>query len=177
AGKGFAVVAVEVRRLAQSAAQASSDVKALIEQSSAEVSGGTKLVDNAAQKLQAILEAVRENSVLMQGISSASGEQSSAIAEVSTAIRQMDEMTQHNAALVEETNAAIEQTESQAVELDKIVDVFKIDSNQGRTLQPNHAAPAAPKPGIRALQHKVVSAAKSYLSHGNAAVKQDWSEF
>src|SRR5690606_12787465 len=62
AGKGFAVVAVEVRRLAQSAAQASADVKQLIEQSSVEVSGGTKLVDSAAQKLQDILLAVRENS-------------------------------------------------------------------------------------------------------------------
>jgi methyl-accepting chemotaxis protein len=180
AGKGFAVVAVEVRRLAQSAAQASSDVKALIEQSSVEVSGGSKLVDNAAQKLQAILLAVRENSVLMQGISSASGEQSSAIAEVTTAVRQMDEMTQHNAALVEETNAAIEQTEAQAVELDTIVDVFKIDTHGERqaSAPPAVAARAiAPKGGIRALQQKVKTAAKSYLSHGNAAVKQDWSEF
>ncbi|HEY8577950.1 MAG TPA: methyl-accepting chemotaxis protein [Devosia sp.] len=178
AGKGFAVVAVEVRRLAQSAAQASADVKALIEQSSVEVSGGTKLVDNAAQKLQAILEAVRENSVLMQGISSASGEQSSAIAEVTTAIRQMDEMTQHNAALVEETNAAIEQTEAQAVELDKIVDVFKIDSSGERqAASVIHSTALVPKTGIRALQHKVQTAAKSYLSHGSAAVKQDWSEF
>jgi methyl-accepting chemotaxis protein len=180
AGKGFAVVAVEVRRLAQSAAQASADVKVLIEQSSVEVSGGTKLVDSAAQKLQAILAAVRENSVLMQGISSASGEQSSAIAEVTTAVRQMDEMTQHNAALVEETNAAIEQTESQAVELDKIVEVFKIDEKaERRTNAPTSTAtrPVAPKGGIRAIQDKVRSAAKSYLSHGNAAVKQDWSEF
>jgi methyl-accepting chemotaxis protein len=178
AGKGFAVVAVEVRRLAQSAAQASSDVKALIEQSSVEVSGGTKLVDNAAQKLQAILLAVRENSVLMQAISSASGEQSSAIAEVTTAVRQMDEMTQHNAALVEETNAAIEQTEAQAVELDKIVEVFKIDAEGEREMVgPAQSKAASAKTGIRALQDKVKSAAKSYLSHGNAAVKQDWSEF
>jgi methyl-accepting chemotaxis protein len=178
AGKGFAVVAVEVRRLAQSAAQASSDVKQLIEQSSVEVSGGTKLVDSAAQKLQDILLAVRENSTLMQAISSASGEQSSAIGEVTTAIRQMDEMTQHNAALVEETNAAIEQTEAQAVELDKIVEVFKIDATGERHMAVPAQAKAPPaKGGIRALQDKVKSAAKSYLSHGNAAVKQDWSEF
>jgi methyl-accepting chemotaxis protein len=178
AGKGFAVVAVEVRRLAQSAAQASSDVKALIEQSSLEVSGGTRLVDSAAQKLQAILAAVRENSVLMQAISSASGEQSSAIAEVSTAVRQMDEMTQHNAALVEQTNAAIEQTEAQAVELDKIVEVFKIDAaGASQTLAPAQAKAAPARSGIRALQDKVKTAAKSYLSQGNAALKQDWSEF
>ncbi len=178
AGKGFAVVAVEVRRLAQSAAQASSDVKQLIEQSSVEVSGGTKLVDSAAQKLQDILAAVRENSILMQAISSASGEQSSAIGEVTTAIRQMDEMTQHNAALVEETNAAIEQTEAQAVELDKIVDIFKIDA-QGERQMVASAQPrsAQSKTGIRALQDRVKSAARSYLTQGNAAVKQDWSEF
>jgi methyl-accepting chemotaxis protein len=112
----------------------------------------------------------------MQAISSASGEQSSAIAEVTTAVRQMDEMTQHNAALVEQTNAAIEQTEAQAVQLDKIVDVFKID---GRSEAQIVTAPQAKmaKTGTRALQDKVKSAAKSYLSHGNAAVKQDWSEF
>ena len=178
AGKGFAVVAVEVRRLAQSAAQASADVKALIEQSSVEVSGGTKLVDTAAEKLQAILLSVRENSVLMQAISSASGEQSSAISEVTTAVRQMDEMTQHNAALVEETNAAIEQTEGQAVELDKIVEVFKLAATaELQTAATSRLKGADVKTGIRALQDKVKSAAKSYLTHGNVAVKQDWSEF
>jgi methyl-accepting chemotaxis protein len=178
AGKGFAVVAVEVRRLAQSAAQASSDVKQLIEQSSREVSGGTRLVDSAAQKLQDILAAVRENSALMQAISSASSEQSSSIGEVTTAIRQMDEMTQHNAALVEQTNAAIEQTEAQATELDRIVEVFKIDDFSERQMaSPAELKVAPAKTGIRALQDKVKSAAKSYLTHGNAAVKQDWSEF
>ena len=129
AGKGFAVVAVEVRRLAQSAAQASAEVKALIEQSSAEVGGGARLVANAADKLQAILAAVEENSALMQAISSANAEQASTVAEVSSAVRQMDEMTQHNAALVEETNAAIEQTEAQASELDRIVALFKLSGS------------------------------------------------
>jgi methyl-accepting chemotaxis protein len=129
AGKGFAVVAVEVRRLAQSAAEASSEVKALIEQSANEVRGGSRLVADAASKLAAILEAVRENSVLMQGVSVTTREQASAIEEVRTAIRQMDEMTQHNAALVEEINAAMEQTESQASELDQVVDVFTLDDH------------------------------------------------
>jgi len=130
AGKGFAVVAVEVRRLAQSAAQASSEVKALIEQSSREVNGGSKLVASAAGKLEAILRSVQENSQLMQGISEASREQSSAIGEVTTAVRQMDEMTQHNAALVEETNAAIEQTEAQATDLDRIVEIFRTEKQR-----------------------------------------------
>jgi methyl-accepting chemotaxis protein len=129
AGKGFAVVAVEVRRLAQSAAQASSEVKGLIEQSGTEVTGGTRLVAEAAQKLVAMLEAAKESSALIEGIATASRDQASAIEEVTAAVRQMDEMTQHNAALVEETNAAIEQTEAQATELDRIVDVFTLDDD------------------------------------------------
>ncbi|WP_423066181.1 methyl-accepting chemotaxis protein [Devosia sp. CN2-171] len=126
AGKGFAVVAVEVRRLAQSAASASSEVKALIEQSAAEVSGGSRLVSEAADRLASMLEGVRDNAALIDEIAKAGREQASAISEVTTAVRQMDEMTQHNAALVEQTNAAIEQTEAQASELDRIVDVFVI---------------------------------------------------
>jgi len=126
AGKGFAVVAVEVRRLAQSAASASSEVKALIEQSAAEVSGGTKLVAEAAEKLASMLAAVKENSVALEGIAMASREQASSIEEVNSAVRTMDEMTQHNAALVEEINASIEQTEAQASELDRVVDVFRL---------------------------------------------------
>ena len=127
AGKGFAVVAVEVRRLAQNAAEASSEVKVLIEQSGEEVAGGTKLVAEASEKLSAILEAVRTNATEMEAIAQDSSEQAGSIDEVNIAVRQMDEMTQHNAALVEETNAAIEQTESQASELDHIVEVFKLD--------------------------------------------------
>ncbi|MBK8085191.1 MAG: PAS domain S-box protein [Devosia sp.] len=176
AGKGFAVVAVEVRRLAQSAASASSEVKALIEQSATEVSGGSRLVAEATGKLVSMLDGVKESASLIDGIAQATREQSNAISEVTTAIRQMDEMTQHNAALVEETNAAIEQTEGQANELDRIVDVFVIDGS-GRSQRGAEDRPAPEPKGIKALQAKVKSAAKSYLSHGNAAVKQDWSEF
>ncbi|WP_193334391.1 methyl-accepting chemotaxis protein [Devosia beringensis] len=174
AGKGFAVVAVEVRRLAQSAASASADVKALIEQSASEVSGGSKLVSNAADQLAAMLAAVNENAVLMQAIAKASRDQASAIDEVSVAVRTMDEMTQHNAALVEQTNAAIEQTEAQASELDRVVEVFTLDER---------AAVAAPRP-VRAAPavsqgsaDKGSSAARAYLSRGNAALAPDWSEF
>lgn len=126
AGKGFAVVAVEVRRLAQSAAQASNEVKALIDQSASEVTTGSKLVDSAAEKLASILSAAEQSSRLMHSISGASTVQSREISKISAAIREMEEMTQHNAALVEQTNAAIGQTEVQASELDKIVDVFSV---------------------------------------------------
>jgi len=172
AGKGFAVVAVEVRRLAQSAAEASSEVKVLIEQSGTEVKGGSKLVAEAASKLEAMLTAARNSNLLMEGIARDSREQANSIEEVNAAVRQMDEMTQHNAALVEETNAAIEQTEAQAVELDRIVEVFRVDE-----AAPVQARPEAPRGGIRGLQERVKKAAASYLSHGNAAVKDEWSEF
>ncbi len=176
AGKGFAVVAVEVRRLAQSAASASSEVKVLVEQSANEVRGGSKLVSDAAEKLAAMLVGVRENTDLINGIAEASQEQSSAIAEVTTAIRQMDEMTQHNAALVEQTNAAIEQTEGQASELDQIVDVFML---AGGDRQVQAAPRVAPKGTVKSLQERVKAASTSYLSDGSAALKaeHDWSEF
>ncbi|RYG86868.1 MAG: methyl-accepting chemotaxis protein [Alphaproteobacteria bacterium] len=177
AGKGFAVVAIEVRRLAQSAASASAEVKVLIEQSGNEVSSGSRLVADATQKLATMLEGVKESAALIHGISAASQEQSGAIGEVTTAVRQMDEMTQHNAALVEQTNAAIEQTEGQASELDRIVEVFVLDAVPPSSRRETDSyASAAPK-GIRAIQAKVQSAARSYLSRGNAAVNQEWSEF
>ena len=130
AGKGFAVVAIEVRRLAQSAAEASSEVKALIEQSGSEVAGGSKLVAEAARKLEAMLEGTRTNFTLLQGIAQESRAQASSIEEVTVAVRQLDEMTQHNAALVQQTNAAIEQTEAQANDLDRIVDVFTLEDRE-----------------------------------------------
>ncbi len=172
AGKGFAVVAVEVRRLAQSAASASSEVKALIEQSGTEVKGGSRLVAEAAQKLSEMLEAARSSNTVMDAIARASREQASSIEEVNAAVRQMDEMTQHNAALVEQTNAAIEQTESQAAELDRIVEVFRIADSEAAGRRPVEE----PR-GIRGLQQKVKTAARSYLSSGNAAIDKDWSEF
>ncbi|QQR36719.1 HAMP domain-containing protein [Devosia oryziradicis] len=135
AGKGFAVVAVEVRRLAQSAAGASAEIKQLIDRSVGEVAQGSRLVEQAAERLSGVREAVRENTALLEGIAQASRQQASAIEEVNIAVRQLDEMTQHNAALVEETNAAIEQTEAQASELDRIIDVF--------TLEESGASPAS----------------------------------
>jgi methyl-accepting chemotaxis protein len=174
AGKGFAVVAVEVRRLAQSAASASAEVKVLIEQSASEVSGGSRLVAAATDRLNQMLIGVKESASLISAISSASQEQSTSISEVSTAIRQMDEMTQHNAALVEQTNAAIEQTEGQAGELDRIVDVFVLDGMQRQAGEPRSASRPA---NVKAMPARAKSAAKSYLSNGNAAIDSDWNEF
>jgi methyl-accepting chemotaxis protein len=175
AGKGFAVVAIEVRRLAQSAASASSDVKALIETSSAEVSTGSRKVAEATQKVTAMLDGIHENGVLIEEITTSTMEQAGAITELTTAIKQVDEMTQHNAALVEETNAAIEQTEGQAVELDSIVDTFVIDEEPAqRRMRPVAPVPAPQHPA----RTRAASAARTYLSDGNAALKaDDWAEF
>ncbi len=158
AGKGFAVVAVEVRRLAQSAAQASAEVKALIEQSGSEVAGGSRLVAEAAGKLDAMLAAARKNHDLLTGIAQASHEQAASIEEVTIAVRTLDEMTQHNAALVEETNAALEKTEGQAVELDRIVDQFHLGDE------------AQSKPAARRT-------APLRSSRGNTALQTEWAEF
>jgi methyl-accepting chemotaxis protein len=162
AGKGFAVVAVEVRRLAQSAAQASSEVKVLIEASATEVRNGSRLVGQASEKLLDILTGAEESSGLIDSIAQANKEQSSALEEVSVAVRQMDEMTQHNAALVEQTNAAIEQTEAQANELDSVVDVFKLDNKAAPVLAPGRPT-HRPVPQLRSV--------------GTAAPSKDWNEF
>ena len=174
AGKGFAVVAIEVRRLAQSAAEASSEVKALIEQSATEVSGGTRLVAAAAGRLEAMLEAVRGNRQMLEDIARDSRDQAGAIEEVNTAVRQMDEMTQHNAALVEQTNAAIEQTEGQANDLDRIVAVFTVaEQSPARSSARPGPVPAALSRPLRP-SHPVP--ARSHVS--NAAPRhEDWSEF
>ncbi|MDR3472536.1 MAG: methyl-accepting chemotaxis protein [Devosia sp.] len=141
AGNGFAVVAVEVRRLAQSAAKASGEIKALIDQSGSEVEAGSRLVAEATGKLDQLLSAVRQNTSTLSTIAEASQEQSRSISDLTSAMRRMDETTQHNAALVEQTNAAIEQTEAQAVELDRIVERFQV-TERGRpeALRPRPAA-------------------------------------
>jgi methyl-accepting chemotaxis protein len=126
AGGGFAVVAAEVRRLAQSAASQSAEVKALIETSIREVSNGVELVQQATEALAELRRMVIESATATQSIAAASSQQATALAEINIAVRQMDEMTQHNAALVEETNAAIEQTESQAADLNSVVATFQM---------------------------------------------------
>ena len=161
AGKGFAVVAVEVRRLAQSAAQASSEVKTLIEASLGEVQSGSKLVTEAAGKLDAVVQSIRGSNQTLADIARASRMQASSLDEVKTAVRQMDEMTQHNAALVEETNAAIEQTEAQARELDHVVASFTLpDATRATSVR---SAPNAKR--------------GRFASDGNAALAKDWAEF
>ena len=133
AGKGFAVVAVEVRRLAHGAAEASREIKDLIDRSAGEVKSGSALVAEAANRLAAMLHAARANNGVIEAIAGESRDQAASIEEVNLAVRRLDEMTQHNAALVEQTNAAIEQTEGQAAELDRIVDLFTLAEGKTRS--------------------------------------------
>jgi methyl-accepting chemotaxis protein len=133
AGKGFAVVAVEVRRLAQSAAKASSDVKGLIERSAQHVQSGSRLVADGAQMIQGILTSARSSNGLMDQIAGDSRKQAAAIGGVSDAMLRLEEMTQHNASLVEQTNQAISTTEMQVSDLDRLVDLFTIADNDSRS--------------------------------------------
>lgn len=174
-GKGFAVVAVEVRRLAQSAAGASTEVKGLIETSTLEVTEGTRLVTQASENLCEIVESVSSMSDLMRTIATKSEEQALSIDELTEAVRQMDEMTQHNAALVEQTNAAIEQTEGQAGEVDQIVGTFKTNNSSSH----NNAAKNAPDEAQQHDDDEVKeTSAPAPVAVGNTALKEEeWSEF
>jgi methyl-accepting chemotaxis protein len=125
-GKGFAVVAVEVRNLAQRAATAAGEIKELITDSVDKVSGGSRLVAQAGQTMEAIVSAVQGVTDMLADITAASAEQSSGISQVNQAITQMDDVTQQNAALVEQAAAAGESLEAQAQALVATVGGFKV---------------------------------------------------
>ena len=124
-GRGFAVVAAEVRNLAQRAAGAAKEIKELIVDSVAKVDAGGKLVDEAGKTMGDIVTSVKHVAGIMSEITAAGLEQSNGIEEVNRAVAQMDEMTQQNAALVEQAAAAAESLQEQAEMLGRAVSVFK----------------------------------------------------
>ncbi|MBB2926494.1 methyl-accepting chemotaxis protein [Paraburkholderia silvatlantica] len=140
-GRGFAVVAGEVRTLAQRSATAAREIKELIGVSVERVNNGTALVDDAGRTMGEIVQSVKRVADLMNEISAASGEQRTGIEQVNQAVTQMDEVTQQNAALVEEASAAAQSMSSQAAALRELVSVFNIGS-AGRAATAN-VAPAA----------------------------------
>jgi methyl-accepting chemotaxis protein len=125
-GRGFAVVATEVRNLAQRSAQAAREIKALIGASVEKVEVGSRQVNDAGRTMGDIVTQVRGVSDLIAAISSATHEQSGGIEQVGGAVAQLDEVTQQNAALVEESSAAAESLQQQAGRLVSAVSAFKI---------------------------------------------------
>lgn len=128
-GSGFAVVAGEVRSLAQRSAMAAKDIKALIASSTERVSSGKNLVEDAGRTMSEIFTAVLRVASIMDEIATASEEQSRGIGQVAHAVAQMDEVTQQNAALVEEAAAAAQSLEDQASQLKRIVALFQISGS------------------------------------------------
>ncbi len=128
-GRGFAVVAGEVRNLAQRSAGAAKEIKELIRDSVEKVQDGQELVNASGETLSSIVGAVEDVCIMMQDISDAAQEQTSGIEQVNTAISQMDEMTQQNAALVEEASAAGQAMAEQATALSEMVQFFSVSDS------------------------------------------------
>ena len=125
AGKGFAVVASEVRALAQRSGQAAKDIKGLIANSSEQVAGGVRLVHGAGEALSQIVDAASRVSATVADISSATSEQAHGIEEMSQTVAHLDEMTQQNSAMAEESAAAADGLQQQIIALRSLVAAFK----------------------------------------------------
>ncbi len=130
AGKGFAVVATEVRTLAQRSSEAAQEIKTIISNSLQQVEKGVDLVGQTGRELDGILEQVSSFSSLIADINTATVEQATALGEVNSAMNQMNQMTQHNAAMAEETTAACYSLSTAAGQLSEIVQRFKIGNGQ-----------------------------------------------
>jgi methyl-accepting chemotaxis protein len=141
-GRGFAVVASEVRSLAQRSAEAAKEIKALIGRSVEQVEQGSALVDQAGKTMGEIVGSIQRVSDIVAEITAAGAEQSDGVRQVGEAVTQMDQATQQNAALVEESAAAAESLKGQAQQLVQAVAVFKL-SREEHANQGNVSAPAA----------------------------------
>ena len=148
AGKGFAVVASEVRTLAQRSSEAAKDITGLINTSTAEVAEGVKLVRSAGDALGRIVDASQKVAGTVSEISSATVEQANGIDEMSQAVAHMDEMTQQNAALAEESAASAAFLATQTQTLNDLVATFRI-SRSASAPAAAMAAPAARQPAAR----------------------------
>ena len=145
-GRGFAVVAGEVRNLAQRSAEAAKEIKSLITASVERVEQGSQLVDKAGTTMTEVVGAIRRVTDIMGEISAASSEQSTGVSQVGEAVTQMDQVTQQNAALVEEMAAAASSLSHQAQALVGAVAVFKLTADQARAAQPGGGAAGAQRP-------------------------------
>ncbi|WP_428506093.1 methyl-accepting chemotaxis protein [Roseateles sp.] len=142
-GRGFAVVASEVRSLAQRSAEAAKEIKGLIGASVDRVEVGSKLVEAAGASMNDIVSSVQRVTDIIGEITAASSEQSDGIGQVNGAVVQLDQMTQQNAALVEESAAAAESLRDQAQRLTEVVSVFRLGADEG---QAGRSAARSPAP-------------------------------
>ena len=185
AGRGFAVVASEVRKLAHSSSEAANEIKALIEKSSEQVDRGVNLVGQTGDALSTIVERVVHISGMVSAIADGATEQSQSLAEINAGVMQLDQVTQKNAAMVEESTAATHLLKSDAVGLAKMVGHFNLDTN-AKTAKPKPAARVteadwqadkkADQSKAKAKKTAPVPAAKSFSANGNAA-EETWTDF
>ena len=171
-GRGFAVVASEVRNLAQRSAAAAKEIKELIGDSVEKVEDGSKLVTEAGKTMDEIVSSVKRVTDIMSDIAAASLEQSSGIDQVNQAILQRDDVTQQNAALVEEAAAAAESLEEQAQTLAETVAQFRLDSGI-----PSPAASTSTKLSVIHPKPAAIKMAKSYIAKPIKQADDEWEEF
>ena len=180
-GRGFAVVATEVRNLAHRSASAAKEIKELIAASVANVDTGSRLVNEAGQTMGDIVDSIVRVTDIMGEITSATHEQTIGIEQINMAIAQMDEVTQQNAALVEEAAAASQSMQEQAGELAHVVGFFKTGNHVASVSKLSPARAAAPAPAIARPAAKPAPARKAVAAaparRGNAAAESEWEEF